>query len=39
MVDCNPERIVYETCDWIIIIYFLHVHLITDSLGLRKICI
>ncbi len=41
MADCNPERIVFIKHMWIKLNYIpvLNVLLITDSLGLQKICI
>ncbi len=41
MVDCNPERIVFMKHMWLKLNYIpvLNVLLITDSLGLQKICI
>ncbi len=41
MVDCDPERFMclWKTSDWFDYIPVLNVHLITDSLGLHKICI
>ncbi len=41
MADCNPERIVFMKHMWMKLNYIpvLNVLLITDSLGLHKICI